>query len=219
MSRTRFGIISTIGFIAMLSTAGFARGQELKVVPAPLPDYAPNLRPVPVTPRGGLDVDVWTDAGGGAAVHPGEVVNVYFRTTRSAYVAIYDVDTAGRESLLFPRRGESGWVEAGRTVALPGRFAGYELRVTGPAGVERLVALASDQPVVDRRGDYCLSPHGLDAALGMRGPVDGGVVLAPARFDRNAKPNLVRVPVRPQPQPLLARAETWFLVETRWGWR
>ena len=74
----------------MLGTAGFARGQELRIVPAPLP--APELRPVPVPGHRELNVDVWTDAGRGAVVHPGERVNVYFRTTRDAYVALYDVD-------------------------------------------------------------------------------------------------------------------------------
>jgi hypothetical protein len=78
-----------------------------------------------------------------------------------------------------------------------------------------LVALASDRPVVDRRGEYCLTPHGLDAALGS-GISTEGVVYAPAGGRRHAKPNLIRVPVRPRGG--FARDETWFRVETRW-WR
>jgi hypothetical protein len=121
-----------------------------QVVRAPLeraPIVTEKLVRVPVG-HGSPRVDVWTSEGDGVVVHPGEAMKVFFKTNRDAYVVVVDIDTRGRASLLFPaNRFDDGFVRGRRTVALPERGAGYKLQVTGPPGVERILAFASDEPL------------------------------------------------------------------------
>lgn len=190
----------------------------------------PNLVPVPTTPSHGA-VRVWTSGGEGQLFYPGENVEVFFRTNRDAYVVVVDIDTRGRARLLFPTRSrDDGFVEAGRTMALPGRRAGYRLMVTGPAGLERIVAFASDSPIADEWEDLladdlgCLGCAEKPDFHGVRGSawsaslsIDTGnarIELASA----STKPQIVRRDLGPQlvPVPItscfLDRDETWFRV-------
>jgi hypothetical protein len=180
-----------------------------EVVPVPRPD----ARPAP-------GIDVWTRRGEGAALRPGQKVDIFFRARRDAFVLVYNIDTRGRVRLLFPRSPhDDGWVPGRTRIAIPGPHAGYELRVVGPPGVERIVALASNRPLVHRWRevvDRDLARHaGLDP--GPYGRVVDRVVFASAG---EGKPELRRVaPVRPQvvPTPIRAgrevrRDETWFRV-------
>lgn len=198
------------------------RTKELR--PAP---NRPNLVPVPVERSGNLRVRVWTDIGDGGRVVPGESVDIFFRVNRSAYVAIYDVDTRGRVTRLFPRSPyDDGYVRGGRTVALPGPYADYRLVATGPAGVERIVAIASEDPILDRGGRFRGgSLHGrleLDGYLRLDGTsdwsdgaVDLSVALTPASGRVELRPDLVPVPVD---RCGTARDETWFRVRPgRWS--
>ncbi len=205
-----------------------------------------NLVPVPVERRGSVDVEIWSRPGTGAVLRPGSSVTLNFRTSRDAYVAVYDVDTQGRLRLLFPTAPwDDGYVEGGRTIQLPERGAGYRLMVTGPSGVERVVALASDRPLADRwrrlaeddlaglgRGAggeiFYGSARGYDDDASYSGADPGDsypVRLASDR--RSVEPNLVPVP-RTAPrlipvhdrQGAVARDETWFRVRDRgWGRR
>jgi hypothetical protein len=180
----------------------------------------PRLIPVPVgrTPS----VQVWTDAGDGAVLFPGEKVDVAFRTNRDAFVVVVDIDTRGRARLLFPEsRYDDGFVRGKRTVHIPTRRAGYRLQVTGPAGTERIVAFASDEPLVDfwrelAEGELFAEDdlRGRDwDDVAWRGSIsirtgNADIVLAGgSRGD--VQPQLVRVPVE---DCALTRDETWFRV-------
>jgi hypothetical protein len=128
-----------------VATTQVAQAPQIQVVRAPI--VTEKLVRVP-TGHASPTVDVWTSEGDGALVHPGEAMKVFFRTNRDAYVIVVDIDTRGRASLLFPaRQYDDGFVRGRRTVALPERGAPYKLQVTGPAGVERIVAFASDEPL------------------------------------------------------------------------
>lgn len=192
---------------------------------------SPQLMPVPDDDYGrrGYDrgiVDVWNQGGAGVSVHPGQKMKVSFRTHEDAYVVLIDIDTRGRASLLFPdNRYDDGFVRAGHTVTLPGRNSGYKLQVTGPAGVERIVAFASDEPLADQWEDLI---DGDLADLGwsqprtftswnasmsvntanVRGTVAAGSA-SPNVVRRDLSPQLVRVPEGPL---FLGRDETWFRV-------
>lgn len=89
-----------------------------------------------------IDIDLWVNRDE-AIYHPGEVLTISFRTDRDCYVAIYDIDTGGRATRLFPQDGDDGWVEAGRTFILPPENADYEYVIEGPAGTETIIAVAS----------------------------------------------------------------------------
>jgi uncharacterized protein DUF4384 len=191
---------------------------EPKLVPVPNDDYGPRYdRNI---------VRVWNQGGTGTSVRPGDTMEISFNTRLDAYVVVIDIDTRGRASLLFPTdRRDDGYVEAGRTVTLPGRHAGYRLQVTGPAGVERIVAYASDEPLVDQWQDLLdqdLSYLGwskpqagttwsarLSVETGdVRGMVAAGST-APRVERGDLRPDLVRVPVESH---FLDRDETWFRV-------
>jgi hypothetical protein len=171
--------------------------------------FDPELVPVPAEPRAW--VEVWTDVGEGSVVRPGRFVDVYVRAARSSYLAVVDIDTRGRARLLWPvRRGDDGFARGGRLVAIPGPYADYRLAVTGPSGVERIVVLASDRPLVGRWREALewseprYEEHG---AMGVPGyPAPG------SRRGERLEPQLVPVPVH---GGFVERAETWFEVESR----
>ncbi len=213
------------------SVAPAASRVEATVVPVGQGTYAPDLVRVPVGRD--LDVQVWTDAGDGGLVRIGETMNVNFRTSRDAYVAVYDIDPAGNARLLFPEDPrDDGYVRGGRTVSLPGRGAGYRLMVTGPSGSERIVAVASDRPLAGRWREFAeedlrdASYRGADRgrrsyAVGVGAVLDSrggptvnvhGVVRSDSRL-APVSPQLVRVPVR----DAVSRDETWFEVTASRG--
>jgi|GEM_PF-5648226 len=186
-----------------MAWGGAAAAQPLSEKPAHR--FAdPLLRREPNRHRHGLFVDVWTDVGEGGVARRGESVRVYFRVNRDAYVTVYDIDTRGRRTRLFPRRGDGdGYVPGGRSVALPDPYDDYRLVVTGPRGTERIVAVASDRPRIGRRdvfrgdrpGSFRVGTNGLRPVLVEDGPL-----------------RLRRVPRSSR----RAIDETWFRVR---GWR
>lgn len=184
----------------------------------------PNLVPVPGLP-GPAGIDVWTNHGDGAVLVPGQTVDVFFRTRQDAYVVLVNIDTRGRARLLFPERGhDDGFVRGGWTVAVPGPGARYRLQVTGPFGTERIVAFASDVPLVDHwrslvDGGYHRTSI-RKPRLSLRGAVEanlGGTVEVAARGRYDTQ--LRRTPVRdraPVCGTRLVSDETWFEVGRRW---
>lgn len=97
-----------------------------------------------------LNVDVWLDRDD-YTFYPGDRIKIFFKSDRDCYVAIYDIDVGGRESLLFPPQGENGYVQKDRVYELPPRDADYDYEVTGPEGIERIIVLASPEklPALD----------------------------------------------------------------------
>lgn len=121
------------------------RGVAEKVRPVPNDPYHPGPRPYPRD----VAVEIWTDRGEGARYCDGEPIRIYFRANRDAYVTVYDLDTRGRVSVLFPSGPYAdNYVEGGRTYELGGY--GYHFEVEGPQGWEHLRAVAS----LDRRASF-----------------------------------------------------------------
>lgn len=76
----------------------------------------------------------------------GDLVSLTLHTTRSCHVTIINGGSGGRATVLLPNDfDQTSFLEAGRTLKLPGEMAAYQFRLTEP-GVERLIALCSDQP-------------------------------------------------------------------------
>jgi len=95
-----------------------------------------------------LDVRVWVDKGEGANYHPGDNIKVYFQASRDCYVVIYDIDTRGYVSLLYPTdQGDDSYVEGGRTYRIPDNFDDYDLTIDGPDGTEYITVVASLEPI------------------------------------------------------------------------
>lgn len=78
----------------------------------------------------------------------GEAVKVSFEVTSPMYVQLYNVSSTGEVAQLFPAgREHNVLVRPGQPVEIPPPSAGYELKVTGPAGVDRIVAFSSFDPL------------------------------------------------------------------------
>lgn len=91
-----------------------------------------------------LEVSLWTDRDN-AVYYPGEALTVYFTASRTCYLAVYDVEPGGGVTRLFPPQGDDGWVQAGQTYQLPPDQADYDYRVSGPAGMETIICVASTE--------------------------------------------------------------------------
>jgi hypothetical protein len=79
----------------------------------------------------------------------GDTIRLRVEADRSCHLALIDVGTTGRVSVLWPNAWRAdGWIEGGRTYDLPDvespEFA-YEL--TGQAGRERILAVGSLEPI------------------------------------------------------------------------
>jgi hypothetical protein len=205
----------------MMSTFGSAFAQNRGRV-------KPNLAPVPKVIARPNQIDIWTNWGNGALLRPGQAVDVFFETRRSAYVAVVNIDTKGRARLLFPtRRFDDGFVRGGHIVAIPERGAPYRLQVTGPRGVERIVAFASDVPIVDhwqelvdqeiyQTGVYRTSRRRPLGAMkvALKAELEGSSAEFAGRG--TVQPQLVEVPVGPgYCGTSIFSAETWFEVGRR----
>jgi len=93
-----------------------------------------------------LSVEVWTDRGDDAVYTPGEAMQVKARTNDDAYLLVYEIDSEGRVTVLFPWRRGSGMVEGRNTLRLPPENSRYELTVERETGQGYIVALASRRP-------------------------------------------------------------------------
>ncbi|NPV53066.1 MAG: DUF4384 domain-containing protein [Firmicutes bacterium] len=98
------------------------------------------------TPDPGFSVQMWVDRGQGATYYPGDNIRISFRSTRSCYVYLLDIDTSGNYKWLLPSTWwGNNYLPANQARTLPeGR---YNLQVEGPPGTEWLILFASTQPL------------------------------------------------------------------------
>lgn len=108
---------------------------------------AATVTPYDQSTAGPVDVDVWLDNADGAVYDYGQGLTIRFRTDADSYVAVYNVDSDGYLSLLYPRYGDSQWVQGGRVNSIPGPEDRYDLVIDGPKGIEYIVAVASPYPL------------------------------------------------------------------------
>lgn len=142
-NRSRASVTLVAAALVLVGGARVAAGQQSNLdmdVRARGGDSPALLVPVPVSRAG---IELWSDPAAGSVVYPGDRANIYFRSERDAFVTVISVDTEGRVRLLFPRHFESGWVPGGCSVRVPERGAGYDLRFSGPSGIEYVYAVAS----------------------------------------------------------------------------
>jgi hypothetical protein len=89
-----------------------------------------------------LEVSLWVDRDD-AVYHPGDNLTIYFAADRGCYLALYNVEQGGGVSQLFPPEEDDGWIRGGQTYQLPPEYADYDYAVSGPEGVETIIAVAS----------------------------------------------------------------------------
>ncbi len=142
----KYGKLTTqlllIGLVAV-STAMSAQAQTRPRESAP---PAASRKIVPV-PRDTIRVDIWFDKQCGAAYREGEKIIINFRTDVDGYLTVYDIDTRGQVSVLFPNKQyPDNYVRGGQTYSFPDRSYSYDLMVEGPEGIEYVDAVASTDP-------------------------------------------------------------------------
>lgn len=105
-----------------------------------------DAKSIIINPNPPFSVSIWTDR---SQYNPGDQVAIYFRTTRDAYIYIFDIDTVGNVSLIFPNiYSENNYRRANATYSLPDN-ARYNLTVGGPSGTEQLVVFATPSRIQD----------------------------------------------------------------------
>lgn len=110
-----------------------------------------NVQDIIITPTqpSTLTVSVWTDRPPGATFYPGENIHIYFKTSRDAYVTIYDYTTSGTLRVIFPNFFQrNNFVQGGIVYVIPNPNYNYNLTVSGPNGREIIEAIASANPNV-----------------------------------------------------------------------
>jgi len=98
--------------------------------------------------RQSIAVSVSVDRGEGSTYLFGEPVVVTFSSNADGYVRLYNIDSAGKVTPLYP----NDWtkrapIEAGRTYTIPPRGAGWRLSAEGIPGQEVILAIVTERPV------------------------------------------------------------------------
>ncbi|MER3451053.1 MAG: S-layer protein [Thermus sp.] len=106
------------------------------------------VNPVPTD----LKVKVWVDkdpAKTGQAVYQvGEPIYVYVSVNQDAYVYLFNINADGRIDPILPNAYErNNFLRAGETRRFPPEGGRYRYTVTGPEGQDRILAVASKEPL------------------------------------------------------------------------
>lgn len=107
----------------------------------------PDSRKLVPVPRDTIDVTVSFDKQCGAPYRQGEKIMINFRANQDAYVTVYDIDTRGRVSVLFPNKMmPDNLIRGNQTYSMPNPSYTYDLIVAGPEGIEYVDVVASTDP-------------------------------------------------------------------------
>jgi hypothetical protein len=107
-------------------------------------------------PQPPFNIQLWVNQ---RSYQPGDRIEFSFRTDRDCYLTLIDVATKGVIRVIFPNKySPDNFVQAGKTYNIPGDYS-FNMKVTGPAGIERVKAIATIKPMsifeMDLvRGDY-----------------------------------------------------------------
>ncbi len=117
---------------------------------------AQTLRPqgivVNPTPPPDLQVRVWVDKDPSKSSNPvyqfGEPIQISVQVTQPAYVYLFSVRATGEIVGILPNAFEQqNFLQAGEVRTFPGPGARYTFTVEGPAGQDRVLAVASRRPL------------------------------------------------------------------------
>ncbi len=107
-------------------------------------------------------IDVWTQEGTSStprdiSIVPktdpssyriGDKITFFFRSNQDCYLTLFNLGTSGSITVLFPNRlFQDNFIRANQTYSIPGEGYSFEYMLGGPAGVERIKAIASMEKV------------------------------------------------------------------------
>jgi len=106
------------------------------------------VNPVPTD----LEVQTWVDRDpsglGNSTYFFGDKIQIYTRVNQSAYVYLFNINADGQIDLILPNAfNPNNYLRAGETRVFPENGARYEFTISGPAGVDQVLAVASRTPL------------------------------------------------------------------------
>lgn len=95
-----------------------------------------------------LKVSAWVDHNDNT-YGVGEVVRLFVKSSKAAYVTVLNVGPSGRTTVLFPNQFQSdNRIAAGQIIEVPNPKSSASIKVSGPVGAELIKVVASTTPVV-----------------------------------------------------------------------
>jgi hypothetical protein len=118
-------------------------------------DYVIEPRSIIVNPHPEYEVDVWVDRDPRGTQIPtytiGDSMRVGVSVSENAYVYLFNVNAVGEIQQILPNRvdpaSEDNFLRAGETRTFPPEGARYTYTVGGPAGLDKIIAVASRRPL------------------------------------------------------------------------
>jgi archaellum component FlaG (FlaF/FlaG flagellin family) len=112
-----------------------------------LADVRPGFERKKIIVKPTFKIDIWVDKGCGGTYKIGDKLIVYFRSSKDAYLNLFDASPAGRVRLIFPNRYRTdNFFEGGRVHAIPVEGDDFEFEVTPPTGKGTIRAMATLTP-------------------------------------------------------------------------
>lgn len=99
-----------------------------------------------------LSVQTWLDRDvngtGNSDYNIGDKIKISTNVNESAYVYLFDIDTNGNVSMIFPNSlNPNNFVGAGETKTFPQPGANFDFTVSGPTGIDQVLVVASRTPL------------------------------------------------------------------------
>jgi len=134
-----------IAAVLCLFSLAFAYAQEVVVSP----------QAIIVNPEPAYDVEVFVDKDpsgeGTPSYEPGESIQIGVRVSEDAYVYLFNVESDGNIQQILPNNydssGQDNYLRAGQTKYFPPEGATYQFEVDGPEGLDKVIAVASREPL------------------------------------------------------------------------
>lgn len=135
----------TLLFASFVALAAFASAQNVVISP----------QSIVVNPLPAFDVEVWVDKDTSGEARPtyqiGASIRIGVRVSEDAYIYLFSVKSNGEITQILPNRldqaGENNFLRAGEIKYFPPEGARYVFEVDGPRGLDKVIALASKQPL------------------------------------------------------------------------
>ena len=121
-----------------------APGKSAEQLPGQSAPLAVELWTAPAKQSTAVSRDIAVVGGSSASYRIGNSIVVGFRATRDCYVTLINLGTSGALTILFPNAYQSdNFVRGGDLYHIPADGSGVDFVLQGPAGVERLKAIAT----------------------------------------------------------------------------
>lgn len=146
-------------------------GEKMKDISNPASDFKVELWTAPAPAGGARDIAV-TAKKKKAGYRTGQKIVVGFRASRDCHLTLLNIGTSGKLTVLFPNAlHPDNFIQAGRDYRIPEADDDFEYELQGPAGVEKLKAVATLKKMALLESNF--APDGslfrtVDAAMGAR---------------------------------------------------